>query len=32
VYLNWPDPVDGHEHGDVEYRLRRADWLAAGGR
>jgi len=32
VYLNWPDPVDGSEHGDVEYRLRRDDWLAAGGR
>ena len=29
VHLNWPDPVDGNEHGDVEYRLRREDWLAA---
>lgn len=28
VHLNWPDPVDGNEHGDVEYRLRRDDWLA----
>lgn len=28
VYLNWPDPLDGNEHGDVEYRLRRDDWLA----
>ena len=28
VHLNWPDPVDGNEHGDVEYRLRREDWLA----
>jgi RimJ/RimL family protein N-acetyltransferase len=32
VHLNWPDPVDGNEHGDVEYRLRRDDWRAAGGR
>jgi RimJ/RimL family protein N-acetyltransferase len=32
VHLNWPDPVDGNEHGDVEYRLRREDWLAAAGR
>jgi RimJ/RimL family protein N-acetyltransferase len=32
VYLNWPDPLPGNEHGDVEYRLRRDDWLAAGGR
>jgi RimJ/RimL family protein N-acetyltransferase len=32
VHLDWPDPVDGHEHGDVEYRLRREDWLAAAGR
>jgi RimJ/RimL family protein N-acetyltransferase len=28
VDLNWPDPLDGNEHGDVEYRLRRDDWLA----
>jgi RimJ/RimL family protein N-acetyltransferase len=28
VHLNWPDPLDGNEHGDVEYRLRRGDWLA----
>ena len=26
VHLHWPDPVEGTEHGDVEYRLRRADW------
>jgi RimJ/RimL family protein N-acetyltransferase len=32
VDLNWPDPLPGSEHGDVEYRLRRDDWLAAGGR
>ena len=32
VHLDWPDPVDGTEHGDVEYRLSRDDWLAAAGR
>jgi RimJ/RimL family protein N-acetyltransferase len=26
VHLTWPDPLDGNEHGDVEYRLRREDW------
>jgi RimJ/RimL family protein N-acetyltransferase len=31
VHLDWPDPVDGNEYGDVEYRLRRAEWLAAAG-
>jgi hypothetical protein len=31
VYLDWPDPLDGNEHGDVEYRLRRGEWLADGG-
>ena len=30
VYLDWPDPLDGNEHGDVEYRLRRGEWLADG--
>ena len=29
VHLDWPDPLDGNEHGDVEYRLTRADWAAA---
>ena len=29
VHLDWPDPLDGNEHGDVEYRLPRADWAAA---
>jgi RimJ/RimL family protein N-acetyltransferase len=29
VHLDWPDPLDGSEHGDVEYRLPRADWAAA---
>ncbi|SEL85332.1 GNAT family N-acetyltransferase [Nonomuraea pusilla] len=23
---DWPDPIDGSEHGEVEYELRRADW------
>jgi len=31
VHLDWPDPLDGNEHGDVEYRLPRADWAAAQG-
>lgn len=31
VYLDWPDPLDGNEHGDVEYRLRVGEWLAGGG-
>jgi RimJ/RimL family protein N-acetyltransferase len=29
VHLDWPEPLDGNEHGDVEYRLLRGDWLAA---
>ena len=29
VHLDWPDPLPGTEHGEVEYRLRRAEWLAA---
>jgi RimJ/RimL family protein N-acetyltransferase len=28
VHLDWPDPLDGNEHGDVEYRLSRAGWAA----
>ena len=27
VLLDWPEPLDGNEHGDVEYRLLRDDWL-----
>ena len=27
VYLSWPDPLPGSEHGEVEYELRRDDWL-----
>ena len=22
----WPDHIDGAQHGDVEYALRKADW------
>ncbi len=29
VHLDWPEPLDGNEHGDVEYRLLREEWLAA---
>ena len=28
VYLTWAEPLDGNEQGDVEYRLRREDWVA----
>ena len=31
VHLGWPDPLDGTEHGEVEYRLLRDEWLAAVG-
>ena len=30
VHLDWPDPLDGNEHGDVEYGLLRGEWLASG--
>lgn len=26
VHLNWPDPLPGTEHGDVEYEITRAQW------
>jgi RimJ/RimL family protein N-acetyltransferase len=26
---DWPDAIDGAEHGDVEYELRRGDWTPA---
>ena len=26
VHLDWPDPLPGNEHGDVEYELHRDDW------
>ena len=25
-HLEWPEPIEGTEHGDVEYELTRADW------
>ena len=25
-HLDWPEPIEGTEHGDVEYELTRADW------
>ena len=30
----WPDPIEGDEHGEVEYALTRAEWeeLEAGRR
>ena len=28
VHLIWDEPLDGNEQGDVEYRLRREDWIA----
>jgi RimJ/RimL family protein N-acetyltransferase len=29
-HLEWDDPIEGTEHGEVEYEIRREDWL--GGR
>ncbi|WFE29754.1 GNAT family N-acetyltransferase [Solwaraspora sp. WMMD791] len=29
LHLQWDDPIDGTEHGEVEYEMRRADWPAA---
>lgn len=32
-HCDWDDPIEGTEHGEVEYELRRADWeLARSGR
>ena len=28
VYKPWPDPLEGTEHGDVEYAIDREEWLA----
>jgi RimJ/RimL family protein N-acetyltransferase len=28
VHLTWAEPLDGSEQGEVEYRLRRVDWIA----
>lgn len=32
VHLEWPDPLPGNEHGDVEYRLDRRDWAPGAPR
>ncbi|HEY4022397.1 MAG TPA: GNAT family N-acetyltransferase [Pseudonocardiaceae bacterium] len=32
VHLHFDDPIDGTEHGEVEYELRRADWGTVGSR
>lgn len=31
VHLDWADPLEGNEQGDVEYRLTRADWTGRPG-
>lgn len=31
-HVEWDDPIEGTEHGEVEYELRRADWVAAASR
>ena len=28
-HLEWDDPIEGTEQGEVEYELRRTDWEAA---
>jgi RimJ/RimL family protein N-acetyltransferase len=30
-HLQWDDPIEGTEHGEVEYELLRDDWLRAQG-
>jgi len=30
-FLAWPESIDGTAHGDVEYALRKADWLVLPG-
>ncbi|HEY2549529.1 MAG TPA: GNAT family N-acetyltransferase [Streptosporangiaceae bacterium] len=32
VVVDWDDPLDGSEHGEVEYRLLRDDWTATSCR
>lgn len=27
MHMDWPDPLPGTEHGDVEYEITRAQWL-----
>jgi len=31
-HQSWPDPIPGTEQGEVEYELRREDWLATSNR
>ncbi|GAB3212777.1 GNAT family N-acetyltransferase [Marinactinospora thermotolerans] len=31
VFEDWPDPIDGAEHGDVEYALTRSEWEESSG-
>jgi RimJ/RimL family protein N-acetyltransferase len=31
VHVDWADPLPGTERGEVEYRLRRADWARRAG-
>ena len=28
-HLEWPEPIEGTELGEVEYELTRAEWLAS---
>jgi RimJ/RimL family protein N-acetyltransferase len=28
-HADWPDKIEGDEHGDVEYALTRAEWTAS---
>lgn len=28
VHLEWPEPLEGNEHGEVEYQLSRRDWAS----
>ena len=30
-HADWPDRIEGEEHGDVEYAVTRDEWLGAGG-
>lgn len=29
-HLDWPEPIPGSEHGDVEFEILRSRWEAAG--
>jgi RimJ/RimL family protein N-acetyltransferase len=30
-HLEWDDPIEGTQAGEVEYAITRAEWLAAAG-